>query len=106
MQGYTVIEVGNGAEALEAIQLYKAPIHLMLTDVILPGISGPELAKSLASLRPETTVLYASGYTGDLIERYGISGSAHFIEKPFSFDSLARKVKELLELGKLQKSAA
>jgi DNA-binding NtrC family response regulator len=67
---------------------------------------GPELAKSVASLRPETTVLYASGHTGDLIERYGISGSAHFIEKPFSFDSLARKLKELLELGKLQKSDA
>jgi PAS domain S-box-containing protein len=106
MQGYTVIEVGNGAEALEAIQLYRAPIHLMLTDVILPGISGPELAKSVASLRPETTVLYASGHTGDLIERYGISGSAHFIEKPFTFNSLARKVRELLELGKLQKSDA
>ena len=106
IQGYTVIEVGNGAEACEAIQLYKAPIHLMLTDVILPGINGPELAKRVASLRPEMIVLYASGYTGDLVESYGISGSAPFIEKPFSFDSLARKVNELLELRKLQKSAA
>jgi two-component system, cell cycle sensor histidine kinase and response regulator CckA len=106
MQGYTVVEAPNGAEAVRAIQRYKAPIHLMLTDVILPGISGPELAKRLASLRPEMKVLYASGYTGDVLQRYRISESnAPFIEKPFSFDFLAQKVREVLEVGKLEKSA-
>jgi two-component system, cell cycle sensor histidine kinase and response regulator CckA len=106
MQGYTVVEAPNGAEAVRAIQQYKAPIHLMFTDVILPGISGPELAERLASQRPEMKVLYASGYTGDVLQRYRISeSSAPFIEKPFSFDFLAQKVREVLELGKLEKSA-
>ncbi len=106
MQGYTVVEATNGAEAVGVIQQYKARIHLMLTDVILPGISGPELAKRVASLRPEMKVLYASGYTGDVLQRYGIPESnAPFIEKPFSFDFLAQKVRGLLELGELQKSA-
>src|SRR6266849_4842201 len=106
MQGYTVVEATNGAEAVGAIQQYKAPIHLMLTDVILPGMSGLELAKRVASLRPDMKVLYASGYTGDVLQRYGISESnIPFIEQPFSFDFLAQKVRQLLEPVKLQKSA-
>ena len=106
MQGYTVVEATNGAEAVGAIQQYKAPIHLMLTDVILPGMSGLELAKRVASLRPDMKVLCASGYTGDVLQRYGISESnIPFIEKPFSFDFLAQKVRQLLEPVKLQKSA-
>ena len=106
MQGYTVVEATNGAEAVGAIQQYKAPIHLMLTDVILPGMSGLELAKRVESLRPDMKVLCASGYTGDVLQRYGISQSnIPFIEKPFSFDFLAQKVRQLLEPVKLQKSA-
>ena len=106
MQGYTVIEAPNGADAIKAIEQYKAPIHLMLTDVIMPGISGPELAKRVTGLRPDIKVLYASGYTGDLLQRYGISESnGFFVQKPFSLDTLARKIRELSEPGKLQKSA-
>ncbi len=106
MQGYTVIEATNGDDAVEAIQQYKAPIHLMLTDVVMPGIGGPELAKRAATLRPDMKVLYASGYAGDLLELYGVSASdIPLLEKPFNFDSLAQKMRELLGREKLQKSA-
>jgi two-component system, cell cycle sensor histidine kinase and response regulator CckA len=105
MQGYTVIEAPNGAAAVKAIEQYTAPIHLMLTDVIMPDISGPELAKRVTSLRPDIKVLYVSGYTGDLLQRYGISESnGFFVQKPFSLDNLARRIRELAEPGKLQKS--
>jgi two-component system cell cycle sensor histidine kinase/response regulator CckA len=106
MQGYTVIEATNGADAVEAISAGQAPIHLMLTDVVLPDISGPELAKRAATLRPDMKVLYASGYTGHVLELYGVSAShIPLIEKPFTFDSLAQKMRELLGREKLQKSA-
>src|SRR5713226_3203769 len=106
MQGYKVMEATNGADAVEVIQQYKAPIHLMLTDVVMPGISGPELAKRAATLRPNMKVLYASGYAGDLRELYGVSASdIPLLEKPFNFDSLAQKMRELLGQEKLQKSA-
>jgi len=106
MQGYKVMEATNGADAVEVIQQYKAPIHLMLTDVVMPGISGPELAKRAATLRPNMKVLYASGYAGDLRELYGVSASdIPLLEKPFNFDSLGQKMRELLGQEKLQKSA-
>ena len=106
MQGYKVMEATNGADAVEVIQQYKAPIHLMLTDVVMPGIGGPELAKRAATLRPDMKVLYASGYAGDLLEIYGVSASdIPLLEKPFNFDSLGQKMRELLGQEKLQKSA-
>jgi two-component system, cell cycle sensor histidine kinase and response regulator CckA len=106
MQGYTVIEAANGAEAVKAIQQYKPPIHLMLTDIVMPGMSGPELAKRAATLRPDMKMLYASGCPGDLLELSGFAASdIPLIEKPFNFDSLAEKMRELLEREKLRESA-
>jgi len=97
MQGYTVIVAANGVEAVEAIQQHKAPIHLMLTDVVMPGISGPELANHVATLCPDMKVLYASGYAGDLLEACSASGpDIPLLEKPFSFYSLAQAIRELL----------
>src|SRR3989441_7063418 len=97
-QGYVVLEASNGATALELVAGHPAPIHLLLTDVIMPGLSGRQLADRLAALRPDTRVLYASGYTDDAVVRHGVleSGIA-YLQKPFTTDSLARKVREVLD---------
>ena len=96
--GYTMIEGARPETALEVGQSYKGPIHLMLTDVIMPGMSGHELAARLKSVRPETKVLYMSGYTGDAIVHQGVLDSGTlFIGKPFTAEALLRRVREVLE---------
>lgn len=77
---------------------YEEPIHLLLTDVVMPEMSGPDLAARLAQLRPEMKVLYMSGYTDDVIIHRGVlvEGTA-FIQKPFAPDALARKIREVLD---------
>jgi DNA-binding NarL/FixJ family response regulator len=75
-----------------------APIHLLLTDVMMPEMSGRELTEQFARLRPDAKVLYMSGYTDDAIVRHGILRSGiGYLQKPFSPDTLARKVRELLD---------
>jgi two-component system cell cycle sensor histidine kinase/response regulator CckA len=97
-QGYTILEAPNGEAALERAATHHGPIHLLLTDVVMPVLSGRQLAERLAQLRPETRVLYTSGYTDDSIVRHGIleSGIA-YLQKPFTPDSLARKVRAVLD---------
>ena len=97
-QGYTVLDAPNGAEALRIAAGHPGPIHLLLTDVVMPGLSGRQLSDQLAQIRPETKVLYTSGYTDDAIVRHGVleSGIA-YLQKPFSVDGLARKVREVLD---------
>ena len=96
-QGYTVLDAPNGAEALRIAASHPGPIHLLLTDVVMPGLSGRQLSDQLALLRPDTKVLYTSGYTDDAVVRHGVleSGIA-YLQKPFTVDSLARKVREVL----------
>jgi len=75
-------------------------IHLLLTDVVMPGISGPELVESLLLLHPETKVIYMSGYTDNAIIHQGVlKHGVNYIQKPFTPDSLARKVREVLDRG-------
>jgi CheY-like chemotaxis protein len=95
--GYHVLEAQDGGSALLLCAQYKKPIHLLLTDVVMPEMSGRELADRLASHRPEIKVLYMSGYTDDVIVHHGVldEGTA-FIQKPFAADVLARKVREVL----------
>jgi CheY-like chemotaxis protein len=96
--GYQVLDAKDGAEALQIAGRHQGPIHLLLTDVVMPGMSGRELAERLASRRPEMKVLFVSGYTDDAIVHYGISNrDTSFLQKPFSLDALTRKVRELLE---------
>jgi len=94
--GYRVLVAGDGTEALQVAAAHAGPIHLMVTDVIMPGGTGPKAADEIKAARPGMNVLYISGYTDDAILRHGVLGSAAFLEKPFELDSLLRKVRELL----------
>jgi len=98
MNGYNVLEARHGAEALEISERHKGPIHLMVTDVVMPQMSGRELAQRLQPLRPDMRVLYMSGYTDDAIVRHGVLGAGiAFLSKPFTPDALALKVSEVLD---------
>src|SRR5262245_24882457 len=98
MNGYDVLEAPDGAEALRISSRHQAPIHLMVTDVIMPQMSGRELAQRLLALRPDMRVLYMSGYADDDIVRHGVLGTGMaFIAKPFTPDSLAAKVRAIME---------
>jgi PAS domain S-box-containing protein len=97
VHGYTVLESANGAEALAVCKQHDGPIHLLLTDVLMPGMSAADLVRQFRKSRPETRILYMSGYAAPSIADRGIlpEGLA-FIGKPFTPDSLVRKVGEVL----------
>jgi CheY-like chemotaxis protein len=97
--GYTVLEAQDGDKALLLSQDYPNPIELLITDVVMPGgLSGPDLAKKLTLLRSEMKTLYVSGYTDSTIVHHGmLSSDVAFLQKPFSPDDLARKVREVLD---------
>lgn len=97
-QGYKVIEAENGGEAFEACAHHKGKINLLLTDVVMPGMSGRELAEKLLCWQPEMKVLYMSGYTDDAMIRYGVlEAGMNFMQKPFSMEALAQKVRQVLD---------
>lgn len=96
--GYTVHAIADPARAIEFARVHQATIDLLLTDVVLPGMSGLALAAELFHQHPESKVLYMSGYTHDAIVRHGVlDAGTWFIQKPFTADALARKVRELLD---------
>jgi signal transduction histidine kinase len=96
--GYTVLEARNGQEALTLCHEHQGSVHLLITDVVMPLMSGRELADRLKSRRPDIRVLYLSGYTGDTVLHHGVleTGLA-FLQKPFTPAALARKVRDLLD---------
>jgi CheY-like chemotaxis protein len=98
MSGYQVIEAADGPDALRFIESYGGTIHLLLTDVVMPVMSGRELAERLVSSRPEMKVLYMSGYGGGVVVRHGVSEEGtQFLEKPFELSTLALRVREILD---------
>ncbi len=97
MSGYTVLEARHGAEAIRLAQRYDGPIHLLVSDVIMPEMGGGVLAEQLLEARPGIKVLFVSGYTDDAVVRHGIlHADVAFLQKPFTPQSLTRRVREVL----------
>jgi two-component system, cell cycle sensor histidine kinase and response regulator CckA len=96
-QGHTVLVARNGREALEMARGYEGPIHLVLSDVVMPEMGGSEFVRALVELRPSVRVLFVSGYTTDEVLHRGIGQNATFVSKPFAPDELVRKVRETLD---------
>jgi CheY-like chemotaxis protein len=94
-KGYHVLVAENGVEALRVAEEYSGPIRVLVTDVIMPQMSGPELARTLRKIRPNTDVLYMSGYTDDKVSDASSSGDLTLMHKPFYIDDLVRKIQEI-----------
>jgi two-component system, cell cycle sensor histidine kinase and response regulator CckA len=102
--GYQVLTAADGAEAQQLAAQNSGPIHLLLTDVVMPGINGRVLAERLAPRDPAMKVLYMSGYTDSFIAGHGVlEEGIHLIHKPFTEEALMRKVRELLDAAKITK---
>jgi CheY-like chemotaxis protein len=96
--GYTVLSAANGKEALASVKARPQAIDLVITDVVMPQMSGPRLAENLAALRPDLKILFVSGYADDAVLRKGVADLSHdFLQKPFPLRSLAGKIREVLE---------
>ena len=96
--GYHVLEAGNGKEALDLIEKYKHPIHLVFTDVVMPQMGGPEMVEHLAQIRPATKVIYTSGFTESTIVERGVAlGKVRLIQKPFTRELLAQRIRLTLD---------
>jgi signal transduction histidine kinase/CheY-like chemotaxis protein len=96
--GYVVLDAANGNDALEVARRHAGPIHLLLTDVVMPGMGGGVLWQILSSLRPETKVMFMTGHTDDAVVRHGIDVAAvSFLQKPFSLDTLGRELRRTLD---------
>ena len=95
--GYRVLQAGEGAEALRVAREHAGPLHLLLTDVVMPGMNGRELGQRMSEERPETKLLYMSAYTEDEAILRGIRvAEVGFLSKPFSLDSLQSAVRDAL----------
>jgi len=96
--GYTVLDSGDPAEALRLAARHEGSIHLLVTDVVMPGMSGREVADRLLHTRPDLKVLFMSGYTDSAIVHHGVlDPGTPFLHKPFTPDALARKVRDVLD---------
>jgi len=105
--GYSVLEAADGQAALTAAAEHPASIQLLLTDVIMPGLNGHDLASRMAELRPEIKVLYMSGYANDLIAQYGVlHPDTLLLEKPFTLSALLTKVRQALHTSQKAKAAS
>ena len=98
LHGYTVLEASNGEKAVRMAGQHQGTIHLLVTDVVMPGMNGRQVAERVAALHPETKVLFLSGYTDDAVVRNGVlHAETAFLQKPFTPAALAQKVREVLD---------
>jgi PAS domain S-box-containing protein len=96
--GYSVLQAGDGPSALELLRRHTRSVDLLVTDVVMPGMSGPEVAGAVMAMRPGTQVLYISGYTDSAIDHHGVlEPGIAFLQKPFSANDLKRKVRDVLD---------
>ena len=94
-QGYTVLEAADGAAAIAICSRHAGPIHLLLTDVVMPGMNGRELARRICAMRPETKVLFMSGYSENTVAQDGlVEEPIALLQKPFALSALGFKVRE------------
>jgi CheY-like chemotaxis protein len=98
--GYTVLEARNVLQALETCETYPHLINLLLTDVIMPGMNGVDLAKRVRTLRPHIKVLYTSGYGQLALQRRGLSSDTVHLSKPFTEEELLLRVRQALEASR------
>lgn len=96
--GYEVLEAAGGEQALGIAEAYQGPIHLVITDVVMPGMSGVEMVDRIVAARPDIGVLYVSGYRDDTIANHGMSGGeVHLLQKPFTVEAFTAKVRSILD---------
>ncbi|MCI0372751.1 MAG: response regulator, partial [candidate division NC10 bacterium] len=95
-QGYTVLEARHGRDAILRLEQHPEPIQLLITDIVMPEMGGGELARRLSAERPEVRILYMSGYADGEAALRGLSAGAAYLQKPFTSEVLARKVREVL----------
>jgi hypothetical protein len=97
-QGYTVVEAPEATVAIAHAERLRRPLHLLLTDLVMPGMNGRDLADRVLEIRPDLRVLFMSGYTSDSALRAGVvEGGMPYLQKPFTAEGLARKVREVLD---------
>ena len=105
--GYQIHEANTGADALRIFAQHQNTIDLLLTDVIMPQMSGRELAERLKALRPLLKVLYISGYTDDMLAHHGVlESNVYLLQKPFAPDELAKKLREVLDAPTVRRADA
>jgi DNA-binding NtrC family response regulator len=106
LRGYRVLEARDGRHAMSVANDYGQPIHLAVTDVVMPHVSGGQLARELARIRPETEVLFVSGYAGQtVLDHKVVDVESNFLQKPFTLNQLAGKVRSVLDHKKSVASA-
>jgi two-component system cell cycle sensor histidine kinase/response regulator CckA len=97
-RGYNLLEAGDGADALVIAELHSGPIDIVVTDVMMPRVNGPDLVKTLLALRPDAKVLYISGFPEAFIrDNTSLPSDDNYLEKPFDISTLLARIQELLD---------